>query len=132
MTDVPGPEGSLVPTTMLVGGVDELDVNIAILNNHIGNRAINRLITPTKIVCVNTERAALNNATASFKIRHTDSAADRVHQAREQLGLTWKYVAQFEAQAERMILGSTQLDYAIWDYIRGVTPRRRRTGRGNS
>jgi phage/plasmid-like protein (TIGR03299 family) len=92
-----------LPTTMLVGGVDELDVNIAILNNHTGNRAITGLITPTRIVCANTQRAALANAKGSFKIRHTDGAADRVHQAREQLGLTWKYVAEFEAQAERMI-----------------------------
>ena len=92
-----------LPTTMVVGGVDELDVNIAILNNHTGNRAITGLITPTRIVCANTQRAALANAEASFKIRHTEGAADRVHQAREQLGLTWKYVAEFEVQAERMI-----------------------------
>jgi hypothetical protein len=77
-----------LPTTMLVGGVDELDVNIAILNNHIGTRAITGLITPTRIVCANTQRAALANARSSFKIRHTERAADRVHQAREQLGLT--------------------------------------------
>jgi phage/plasmid-like protein (TIGR03299 family) len=92
-----------LPKTMLVGGVDELDVNIAILNNHTGNRAITGLITPTRICCANTQRAALNNATSSFKIRHTERAADRVLQAREQLGLTWKYVAEFEVQAERMI-----------------------------
>jgi phage/plasmid-like protein (TIGR03299 family) len=92
-----------LPKTMLVGGVDELDVNIAILNNHTGNRAITGLITPTRIVCANTQRAALNNAKGSFKIRHTEGAADRVQQARDQLGLTWKYVAEFEVQAERMI-----------------------------
>lgn len=92
-----------LPKTMLVGGVDELDVNIAILNNHTGNRAITGLITPTRIVCANTQRAALANASASFKIRHTERAADRVQQAREQLGLTWKYVAEFEVAAERMI-----------------------------
>ena len=63
-----------LPKTMLVGGVDELDVNIAILNNHTGDRAITGLITPTRIVCANTQRAALANATASFKIRHTDGA----------------------------------------------------------
>ena len=44
---------------------------------------------PTRIVCTDAQRAALNNASASFKIRHTANAADRVHQAREQLGLKW-------------------------------------------
>jgi phage/plasmid-like protein (TIGR03299 family) len=92
-----------LPKTMLVGGVDELNVNIAILNNHTGNRAITGLITPTRIVCANTQRAALNNAKASFKVRHTDRAADRVQQAREQLGLTWRYIEKFEAEAEKMI-----------------------------
>ncbi|MDQ6850944.1 MAG: DUF945 domain-containing protein [Actinomycetota bacterium] len=92
-----------LPTTMLVGGVDHLDVNIAILNNHTGNRAITGLITPTRIVCANTQRAALGNAKSSFKIRHTANAGDRVQEAREQLGLTWKYVAEFEIEAEKMI-----------------------------
>jgi hypothetical protein len=92
-----------LPKTMLVGGVDELDVNIAILNNHTGNRAITGLITPTRIVCGNTQRTAVSNARSSLKVRHTDSAGDRVQQAREQLGLTWKYVAEFEADAEKMI-----------------------------
>jgi hypothetical protein len=42
-----------LPKPMLVGGVDELDVNIAILNNHTGARAITGLITPTRICCAN-------------------------------------------------------------------------------
>ncbi len=86
-----------------MGGVDQLDVNIAILNNHTRNRAITGLITPTWIVFANTQRAALANAKASFKIRHTERAADRVQKAREQLGLTWKYITEFEVQAERLI-----------------------------
>jgi phage/plasmid-like protein (TIGR03299 family) len=99
-----------LPKPMLVGGVDELDVNIAILNNHTGARAITGLITPTRICCANTQRAALRNARSSFKIRHTDSAGDRVQQAREQLGLTWKYVAEFEVEAERMIQERLTID----------------------
>lgn len=86
-----------------MGGVDELDVNIAILNNHTRNRAITGLITPIWIVFANAQRAALANAKASFKIRHTERAADRVQKAREQLGLTWKYITEFEVQAERLI-----------------------------
>ncbi len=92
-----------LPTMMLVGGVDELDVNIAVLNNHTGNRAITGLITPTRIVCANTQRAALGNATSSFKIRHTANAGGRVQEAREAPGLAWTYVAEFEIEAEKMI-----------------------------
>jgi hypothetical protein len=80
------------------------DTNAAIRGTHrTGYRTITGLITPTRMVCANTQRAALSNARSSFKIRHTDSADDRVQQAREQLGLTWKYVAEFEVEAEKMI-----------------------------
>ena len=117
----------------MIGGVDELDVNIAILNNHTGNRAITGLIAPTRIVCANTQRAALSNARSSFKIRHTDSAGDRVQQAREQLGLTWKYVAEFEVEAEKMIQESLAADDfrricdQIWKPLTESTSERSKT-----
>src|SRR5205823_5287515 len=66
-----------MPDTMMVGGVDAVSMNIAVLNNHTGRRAITGLITPTRIVCANTQRAALANAAGSFKIRHTATAGER-------------------------------------------------------
>lgn len=99
-----------MPKGMLIGGVDPVDLNIAILNNHTGNRAITGLVTPVRIVCANTQAAALNNAKASFKIRHTTNAGARVEEARQALGLTWAYMAEFEAEAERMINESMTID----------------------
>lgn len=99
-----------MPNSMLIGGVDRVDLNIAILNNHTGNRAITGLVSPTRVVCANTQRAALRNAESSFKIRHTENAGDRVHQARENLGLTFKYMEEFEVEAEKMIQTSMGID----------------------
>lgn len=54
-------------------------------------------------MCANTQRAALAHNRGSVSIRHTRNAAAAVEQARQALGLTWRYVEEFEAQAERMI-----------------------------
>jgi phage/plasmid-like protein (TIGR03299 family) len=99
-----------LPKTMMVGGVDEVAMHISVLNNHTGNRAITGLVGGTRIVCANTQSAALANAKASFKIRHTLNAGQRVQDAREALGLTWKYVAEFEIAAERMINETLTMD----------------------
>jgi phage/plasmid-like protein (TIGR03299 family) len=92
-----------LPETMKVAGVDDIEVNIAALNNHDGSSAFKLLITPTRIVCANTQRAAIRNAKASFNIHHTKSATGRIEEARQALGLTFKYVDAFEAEAEKMI-----------------------------
>lgn len=93
-----------VPATMMVGGVDQVDVYIAALNSFDGQSSFKFIVTPIRIVCANTEAAALRNAKASFKARHTlGGAGVAVQQAREALDLTFKFVEEFEQEAERMI-----------------------------
>lgn len=92
-----------LPKDLLVGGVDPVNLNIAVLNNHTGNAAIRALVTPTRIVCANTQAAAIKNARSKFSIRHTATASQRVEEARKALDLTWKYVEEFEAEAEKLI-----------------------------
>jgi hypothetical protein len=50
-----------------------------------------------------TQAAALANQSASISIRHTASATARVAAARDALGLTFRYVQAFQAEAEAMI-----------------------------
>lgn len=92
-----------LPESMRVGGVDDLSVNIAALNSHDGSSAFRLLVTPVRVVCANTQSAALKNHHASVKIRHTRNAKAAVQVAREVLGLTWDYLEEFNAEAERMI-----------------------------
>jgi phage/plasmid-like protein (TIGR03299 family) len=99
-----------LPKTMLVGGVDQLGLYIALLNNHTGSAAIRALITAVRIVCANTQAAALREARSSFKIRHTEGASDRVNEIREGLELTFAYVEAFEAEAEKMINEQIAMD----------------------
>lgn len=96
-----------LPESIKVAGVDELSINLAALNSHDGSQAFRLLITPVRIVCANTQSAALRHNRASVAIRHTASATGRVAAARDALGMTWRYVEEFQAEAEAMIQQST-------------------------
>src|SRR4051794_22166998 len=92
-----------LPETLTVGGIDSIDLNIAALNLHDGSSAFRILITPVRVVCANTQAAAIGNHVSSIAIRHTGNAKATVQIARETLGLSFAYCAAFEAEAERLI-----------------------------
>lgn len=92
-----------LPTTMMVGGVDQLDLYIAAFNSHDGTSAFRLMTTPVRVVCANTQRLALQQNNGIFRIRHTRGAQGQIEQARQGLGLTFKYLEAFEAEAERMV-----------------------------
>ena len=85
------------------GGQDRTDLYIAALNSHDGQSAFRMLVTPVRIVCANTQSAALGAARSSWTIRHTSGAKGAIAEARASLGLTFRYVAAFEEECKRMI-----------------------------
>lgn len=108
-----------LPKTMMIGGTDELTTNIAALNSHDGSSAFRFLLTPVRVVCANTQTAALRNNVASVTIRHTTNAKRQVEAVRSALGLTWRYVSEFEAEAEKMIQ-QTMTDAQFWALVEGI------------
>lgn len=92
-----------LPNTMQIGGVDNVDLYIAGLNAHDGTAPFRLIVTPVRIVCANTQAAALRNMRAHYTIRHTSGSTNAISEARAALGLTFKYCEQFEAEAEKMI-----------------------------
>ncbi|WP_201260918.1 DUF932 domain-containing protein [Embleya scabrispora] len=104
-----------LPRTLRLGGGDDVDLFIAALNSHDGSSAFRLIVTPTRIVCANTQAAALRNAHSTFAIRHTSGARGHIAEARQALGLTWAWVDAFEAEAQRMI--ETELRRAEFDSI---------------
>ena len=103
-----------MPRTMLIGGVDEVTINIAALNSHDGTSSFQLLTTPVRVVCANTERAALGNNRGLFKIRHTTNATRAVEEARQALDLSFAYCDAFEQEAEKMIQ-TTCTDAQFWE-----------------
>ncbi|MGD9622361.1 MAG: DUF932 domain-containing protein [Mycolicibacterium sp.] len=105
-----------LPTSMVFDGkdgtADETRWYIAALNSHDGSSAYRFLVSPVRIVCANTQAAALRNAKASFSIRHTGSGNGLIAAARNALKLTFAYVAQFEEEAAALFAAEMSDDQA--------------------
>jgi len=105
-----------LPQHLTIGGTDRVDLNIAALNSHDGTSAFRVLVTPVRVVCANTQHAALRDHVSSWSIRHTRNAKAAVQAARDSLGLTFAYVEAFEAEAERLIDTATT-DAQFFDLV---------------
>lgn len=92
-----------LPQTLTIGQDDAVDLYIAASNSHDGTSAFRIVVTPVRVVCANTLRAALRNAKSSYTVRHTSGARGRIAQARQALGLTFKYAEEFEKAAQHML-----------------------------
>lgn len=110
-----------LPNHMTVGGVDPVKTYIAALNSHDGSSAFRLLVTPVRIVCANTQAAALRGAKSTFAIRHTTSATQAMAEAREALGLSFKYLETFQAEAEKMI-NETMREVDFVNKVRRLIP----------
>lgn len=92
-----------VPESMNVGGVDVVDTYILLTSSHDGSRAVTAAVTPVRVVCTNTLNLALGTARSRWSVRHTTTAGQRLQEARDTLGLTFKFMEDFQAEAERML-----------------------------
>lgn len=59
------------PNTMQIGGRDAVDLYLVALNSHDGTSSFRLLVSPVRVVCANTQAAAIAAAKSSYKIRHT-------------------------------------------------------------
>jgi phage/plasmid-like protein (TIGR03299 family) len=88
-----------LPNSMVFDGIDgskdRTDFYLAALNSHDGSSKFRFLVTPVRIVCANTQAAALGSAKASWGIRHTGGARAAISEARNALKLSWRYVESF-------------------------------------
>ena len=92
-----------LPQHTLIGGVDAIGWTLLGRNYHDGSGAFTISATPVRLRCTNMMRSALRSATATVTIRHTKSAPDRLSVAREALGLTTDYAAEWAAWADRLV-----------------------------
>lgn len=92
-----------LPEPLMVGGFDQVDLYLAAFSRHDGWGSFTTVATPVRVVCANTERAALRNYASIFKVRHTGHIAGRIAEAREALKLTWRHGQAFAEQAEQLL-----------------------------
>lgn len=92
-----------LPNTMTLegrdGSKDRSDWYIAALNSHDASSKFRLLLTNVRIVCANTQAAAIAGAKSTFGIRHTAGSRVAIIEARNALGLAWRYIDAFEDEA---------------------------------
>jgi phage/plasmid-like protein (TIGR03299 family) len=95
-----------LPNAMVFNGIDgfkdRTEFYLAALNSHDGSSKFKFLVTPVRIVCANTQSAAIGSAKASWGIRHTGGARAAIAEARNALKLSWRYIESFEAEAAKL------------------------------
>ena len=118
--------GKNVFATMVIEDPLEIegDVHIPYLvmaSSHDGSMATRALLSPVRVVCMNTLRLAIANSHRTFTIRHTASAPQAIEEARRTLGLSFKYYDGFEEEV-RTLMGQTVTDKQFDDLIDAVWP----------
>ncbi|MFD8494247.1 DUF932 domain-containing protein [Amycolatopsis sp. NPDC059657] len=92
-----------LPKGILVGGVDPVELNLAGFNYFRPGKSSEFLITPVRVVCANTQAAALYNFRSRYTVRHSPNAPQRILEAREALKISFAYRDAFADEAEKMI-----------------------------
>lgn len=94
---------------------------VLLTNTHDGSGAVTACATPVRVVCMNTLRAALNGAQATYRIRHTSGAEARLSEAQRVLGLTRGAAERVQVCAEQ--LATTRISDAEWrDFLAKLVP----------
>lgn len=110
-----------MPDSLQIGGIDQVDLYLMAWNTHDGTSSFQVMVTPIRVVCQNTLTAAIQSAKSTFAWRHTPSVTNKVQQARETLGLTFKYVESFEKQAE-LLLSQKMTDKQFLGLVETLIP----------
>lgn len=92
-----------LPSNILVGGVDAVDMYLFVVTSHDGTLATTAAVTPIRVVCQNTVTYGLQQAVRTWKVRHTPGATMKIEEARRSLALTHKYEEAWMAEAEALL-----------------------------
>lgn len=105
-----------LPQSLRIADVDDIDLYLAMCTAHDASRLGRVLVTPTRIVCANTQRAAFANNVGEYTFRHTGDVKGKLAQVRDALGLIPAYLDQFQEEAEKMI--ERQLE---WEQLQQIS-----------
>lgn len=90
------------PDHILIAGEEHIPYIVCALS-HDGTGAARFLTTPTRVVCMNTFRVAMDNAKSSYSVRHTTSAGQRLMKARAALDISFQYTDTFAIMGEELV-----------------------------
>lgn len=81
---------------------DRIDLYLLISSSHDGSLQFNASMTPVRVVCNNTLRAALHGCQSSWRIRHSGQIHDKLDEARAALGLASRYAERLRETVDEL------------------------------
>tara|TARA_Y100000593_G_scaffold71279_1_gene130870 strand:- start:820 stop:1998 length:1179 start_codon:yes stop_codon:yes gene_type:complete len=93
---------------ILIQGQDVVSCFLVLVSSHDGSTGVRAMVTPIRVVCENTLRMAMNSKIANFTAKHTASIDGKIQDAQKALGVTYKFLEEFEATAT--ILSDRKVD----------------------
>lgn len=100
---------------------DPVEKFVLLYNSHDGSSHIRVKMTPIRVVCNNTLTAALSGTESEVRIKHTQSAQDKLQEAHQILGLTNQLYAQLGFIFNRMALRKVNSQQLV-DYVKTLIP----------
>lgn len=87
-----------MPSNKILG--DEVIPYVVMMNTHDGSSQAKVMITPIRVVCMNTLNMAMRNAVRTASIRHIGDIKAKIEEAKKVLNITGKYMNELEIEAE--------------------------------
>jgi phage/plasmid-like protein (TIGR03299 family) len=81
---------------------DEMENYVCFTNSFDGCGSIRAMVTPIRVVCMNTLNMAINQATRTWSCVHKGDISNKLSVAKESLGLANTYVVKFIEEAETL------------------------------
>ena len=109
-----------LPQKHIING-DEVAPYLVFFNSHDGTSAVRVAITPIRVVCQNTLNLALSTARRSWGIRHVGDINEKLHEARQTLALSDRYMSALGKsiyELDRIKLS----DAKVQDYVNELFP----------
>lgn len=95
---------------------DDFENYLCFTNSHDGKGAVRAMMTPTRVVCMNTLNMAIQNASRSWSMKHMGNMEEKFLAAKTSLGLASKYMQEMKNTAENLAkkkLSQNQIDNII-------------------
>lgn len=93
-----------LPQGMTVGGQDEHDLYVTILNSYDGQTGLTGLLAPIRLACTNMTTATFGRKVSNrFSFRHSGNVDDKIVEARKALGIASSWSALWQEAAEQLL-----------------------------
>lgn len=94
-----------LPKDVKIAGMEDekIDPFVCLTMGHDGGMALRAIVTPVRVVCMNTLSLALSTADRMHVVRHTPNAEGRMQEARDVLGISFKYFDAIEELGNTLV-----------------------------